>query len=386
MKKHFPQSSSGVIILGGHIQALGIMRIYGRRGISVVIVDKEENCIARHSKYCYNFYNVENHNILAFLNELKTSKQYKNWIVFPTNDFHVKILSENKVALESHFNITTDKWESVEIFYNKKLSYQRVKELNIPFPKTEFPIDKSGLSLLSINYPCIIKPAIMHNFFSVTKKKVYLCKDYADLLANYDKAINIIPQDEIIIQEIIPGSSDNQFSACFLFLEGKSYVTLTACRMRQHPIDFGNATTYAETVLMPLLLEYGERLLKSVDYNGICEIEFKRDTRDGMFKFLEVNPRTWKWHSIANKAGTPFLDTYYNYLTGMQVYPGSNQKKASFFHAITDIPTVINMIFKGQLKGVRFKKPVEHAVWSFDDIKPWIYEKLYIFSLIKSRA
>lgn len=94
-------------------------------------------------------------------------------------------------------------------------------------------------------------------------------------------------------------------------IDGRSYVKLTACRMRQHPIDFGNATTYAEVSDSPEPVVYAEKLLAAAGYSGLCEVEFKRDARDGTFKLLEVNPRTWKWHAIADKAGTPFIPLWF---------------------------------------------------------------------------
>jgi predicted ATP-grasp superfamily ATP-dependent carboligase len=194
-----------------------------------------------------------------------------------------------------------------------------------------------------------------------------------------------VPSDEIIVQNIIPGPSRNQFSACFLFLDGEPYVTLTANRMRQHPLDFGNATTYAETVNLPIIVEYALKILKASNYNGLCEVEFKKDETDGQYKFLEVNTRTWKWHAIAEKAGTPFLENYFRYLNGESIIPANLQKQASFLHTLTDFPVQLKLKLKGFNYAFRKKKPVVKAVWAWDDCKPWFYEKLYLISLIRNR-
>ena len=57
----------------------------------------------------------------------------------------------------------------------------------------------------------------MHKFYKDTKKKVFLCKNREELLENYIKALKIIPPNEIIIQEVIPGDLNSQYSACFFF-------------------------------------------------------------------------------------------------------------------------------------------------------------------------
>jgi predicted ATP-grasp superfamily ATP-dependent carboligase len=308
-----------------------------------------------------------------------------NWIIFPTNDFQVKLLSQNKQALQSYFIITTDKWDVVEKFYNKKSTYKLADNMGIPYPKSWYPLSENELNEIPVSFPCIVKPAVMHNFFQLTKKKVFLCRNRQELIDQYRKAISIIAKEEIIVQEIIPGESSTQYSSCFLFLNGGSYVNLTACRMRQHPLDFGNATTFAVTQDIPILKEYSEKLLYAVNYNGLCEVEFKFDERDQKYKFLEVNPRTWKWHSIANKAETPFLKLYFDYLCGNSIIPVNGYKAASFYHFLTDFPTIISMLIKGRRIKKWFSKPVEFAVWALDDFKPWLFEKLYLINLIKTR-
>lgn len=378
-------TKKGVIVLGGHVQALGIIRILGKIDIPAIIIDKTKKNIARHSKYCSNSYVVEDSEILNFLLNGEKKKQYSGWLIFPTNDFHVKLLSQNKELLENDYIVTTDKWDVVKLFYNKTETYQLAKALDIPIANTYFPLTETDLIGIHPKFPCIIKPAIMHNFYSQTKKKVFVCKSREELTINYRKALSIIPADEIIVQDIIPGPSCNQFSACFLFLNGQAYVSLTACRMRQHPIDFGNATTYAETVDLPILKEYAEKILKAANYNGLCEVEFKKDERYGEYKFLEVNTRTWKWHAIAEKAETPFLESYYRFLTGEKIECIKHQINASFRHLLTDIPTQFQLFIKGYNYAFRSKRPKVRAVMDWHDLKPFVFEKLYLFSLLKNR-
>lgn len=376
---------NGVIVLGGHVQALGIIRILGRQGVPAVIIDKTTKNIARHSKYCIGSYCVKDDDIIAFLTENGKRGQYRGWQVYPTNDFHVKLLSQNRELLSKFYKVSTGQWDKIEIFYNKVNTYQMARSLSIPIAETFFPQGERDLTSISPVYPCIIKPAVMHDFYSQVKKKVFVCKNPEELLDNYKRACKLIPKNEIIVQNIIPGPSRNQYSACFLFLEGKAYVSLTACRMRQHPLDFGNATTYAEAMDIPVIREYAERILSHAKYEGICEVEFKRDETDGQFKFLEVNTRTWKWHAIAEKTNSPFLLTLYKWLNGECVSPVYGQSTASFRHSLTDLPIQLKLFFKGYNYACRIQRPVVNAVWAFDDMLPYFYEKLYLFHLIKNR-
>ena len=374
-----------MIVLGGHVQALGIIRIFGEAGIHSIVIDKTARNIARHSRYCIGFIKVKDDQLFSYLIEIGAKGSFKGWHIFPTNDFHLKILSQNKKQLSEYFNVAVDEWSVVKGFFNKKESYQMVSELDIPIPFTSMPKNESDVQAFNGPFPCIIKPAVMHTFYAFTKKKVFFCKNKNELIKYYELAKSYIPSDEILIQEIIPGLSDNQFSVCFLSIKGKPVISLIACRMRQHPLDFGNATTYAETMENPEILEYGTRILEKTIFTGVCEIEFKKDVRDNKYKFLEVNPRTWKWHQIGALSDSPFLISYYKYLNGETPEMKTSFKTVSFRHTLTDVYVQMLMIFKGISLWRRNIKPQVNAVWDKSDVKPWFFEKLYFIDLVRTR-
>src|SRR6202040_1411739 len=126
------------------------------------------------------------------------------------------------------------------------------------------------------------------------------------LLELYHRAAQDIRPEEILIQEIIPGDGHRQYSYCAFFRDGQAHSTLLARRLRQHPREFGRAATYVETIDFPEIEELSERFLRAIDYYGLVEVEFKQDPRDGVFKLLDVNARTWGFHSIGEPAGVDF--------------------------------------------------------------------------------
>lgn len=81
---------------------------------------------------------------------------------------------------------------------------------------------------------------------------------------------------------------------------------MVARRRRQHPHEFGRATTFAETVDLPVLEERSERLLATLEYYGLAEVEYKQDPRDGEYKLLDFNARAWGYHSLGAEAGVDF--------------------------------------------------------------------------------
>lgn len=383
-RKNSIDNKPGVIVIGGHVQGLGISRIFGKNNIPVLLLDSTIINLTRHSKYCQRFIKYENGKLLNELLSLARNKDFYNWLLMPTNDREVEILSKNKHVLSKYFKVSTVDLDILQYFFNKRLTYKLASDLNIGIPKTWMSNSWKEIEGLDITYPCIIKPAIMHTFYSKTRRKVFVCNNKSELKNNYDRALVLIPKEEIIIQDIIPGNSEHQYSICFMFDGEKPLVTLSARRARQHPPDFGNATTYAETVEIPELVAYAKKILKKVNYSGVCEVEFKFDIRDNTYKFLEVNPRTWKWHSIAEKSNSPILMSLYNFIYNLSPMVKNTQTNATFRHLITDIPTIFNMSLK-RIKYSKTRDNTKYAVWSQDDILPAIFEIVYLPYLILKR-
>ena len=222
------------------------------------------------------------------------------------------------------------------------------------------------------------------NFIELQKKKGFICNNRVELLENYKKALEIIPATQIMIQDIIPGPSENLYSACFMYSKDRAHVQLVCRRKRQHPIHFGNATTFAETVKNEELIEISEKILREVEYEGVCEVEYKYDNRDGKYKFLEINTRTWKWHSISIKSNSPFLMSYYNKCYGLKEIINLEYEDACFKHIITDIPISFKMILMGIYKKSIIKN-IQYATWNKKDIIPAIMELLILPYLIFKR-
>src|SRR5919109_5497400 len=109
-----------------------------------------------------------------------------------------------------------------------------------------------------------------------------------------------------MIQALTPGGGDAQLSYAALCRGGEPVACLTARRARQWPMDFGRASTFVETIDAPEVEELAARVLGALRFDGIVELEFKRDPRDGRLKLLDINPRVWGWHTLGRAAGVDF--------------------------------------------------------------------------------
>jgi D-aspartate ligase len=65
------------------------------------------------------------------------------------------------------------------------------------------------------------------------------------------------------------------------------------------------------------LEELSERFLRAIDYYGLVELEYKLDPRDSQYKLLDVNARTWGYHSLGAQAGVDFSYMLYSDQIGL---------------------------------------------------------------------
>jgi D-aspartate ligase len=109
-----------------------------------------------------------------------------------------------------------------------------------------------------------------------------------------------------VLQARIPGTGESQYSYAGLWERGEPVLSLVARRRRQHPTDFGRSSTYVETIEQNEVEALACRFLKSVNYTGVVEVEFKHDWRDGQYKLLDVKGRFWTWVGLGALADVDF--------------------------------------------------------------------------------
>jgi len=223
-----------------------------------------------------------------------------------------------------------------------------------------------------------LKPAIKEHFIYATKEKAWRADNPSQLRELFERAVQHIAADEIMIQDLIPGDGTCQYAYCSFFKQGDSIGDLVACRRRQHPLEFGRASTYVETVEMSLLEEYSLRFLRAINYYGLVEVEYKRDARDGEYRLLDVNGRTWGYHTIGRRAGVDFPYLLFSDLLNESVRPCRGKAGVRWIRLLTDLPAGVVGILNGQIEGRAYLRSLrdyhEEAVFSQEDLLPGLME------------
>jgi D-aspartate ligase len=373
----------GVVVLGAESQGLGIIRLLAEHSVPVFVVDQDALGIAQFSRYCKRFAQsppyTRNGEFIRFLCDICTKHSLRDWTLFSTDDEQVRVIAQNRDELSRFYRICTPEWAIISKLYRKDLFYEYAEELGLPIPKTWRISSLDDVGSLDLAFPLIIKPTIKRDFYAHFRKKAIEVQDPSQLVTVLKKVLQVAPFSDLLLQEVVPGSGSNQYSYVALFSQGSPSTELTARRTRQHPMDYGHASTFVEAVDYPLLKEISVQLLRSLDYYGVCEVEFKLDPRDNVPKLLEVNPRFWGWHTLARKCGANYPYMLYCDIYGFRMPEfGSNHVGARWVKTITDLPVVLGEIWRGNLSLPalfrEYSGAVENATFVRHDPLPFVAE------------
>jgi D-aspartate ligase len=373
---------AGAVVIGGDYQGLAIVRSLGRRGVDVVVLD-DERSIGRFSRFAAGSVKVrslrDEQDTVEALLDMGDRLGLEGWVVFPTREETVAALSRQRERLAGRYRIPTPPWEVVKWAWDKRNTYQRAAELGIPHPRTWTLRDPSDLDRVDGRPPFVIKPAIKEHFLYATGHKAWRADTRDELESHVRAASRLIGAPEVLVQELIPGSGHAQLAYCAFFKDGQTRARMVVRRLRQHPLEFGRASTFVETIDDGRLDEPSERFLRSIDYYGLVELEYKVDERTGEAKLLDVNARTWGYHDLGRRAGVDFpMHLYADQLGLPAPDAGRATPGVSWVRLATDLPTAGVGLMQGALRWRPYLRSLRSAnaesVFVRDDLLPGVAE------------
>jgi D-aspartate ligase len=388
------KSNQGAVVIGGDFQALGLVRSLAENNIPVFLIENEKS-ICRHSRHVHrravNYSICDEKKFAPYLMDLGKREKLNGWVIFPNNDELVVLLSKYKEQLSNTFVVSVPPWEVVQNFYYKHLANAIMSKAKIPTPKLYFGETLTDYLQQNLEFPIVLKPSYKEKYFPKVRKKAVRVNSKEDFATEFKNMSLYLDPTEIVVQEMIMGGPKNLYSYATVFDHGKIIAGMAAKRLRQHPMDFGQATTFAVSVNEPKLAVLTAKVLSEINYSGIAEVEFMKDDKDGLFKFIEINGRVWGWHTLAKAAGVNLPHVLYRHLRGEKIEALHAEAHVKWIRLITDVPTVFKelvyrrMMFSDYLRSFNGGKK-EFAVLSLKDPLPFIVEYALLPYLWRKRG
>ncbi len=345
-----PDLKPGVIVIGSDFRALGVVRSLGRRRIPCVVIDNlpRSAWFSRYTRQRLHWHGaLDSVEFLHFLLSLARERHLEQWVLFPMPDDVVELIARHHEELASCYQLVTQNWDVVQWANDKSQTYRLAEELHVPYPKTWYPRSEYDLQQMDITFPVIIKPAISLRLQHALRLKALPAGNLEELRAQYRLATTVMEPANFLLQEVIPGNGQTQYSVAAYCQEGRVLVSMTARRTRQYPIDYGLGSSFVEALEVPVISELATRLLEHMRVSGMLEVEFKYDQRDGNYKLLDINLRPWGWHTLSLACGLDFPWMQYCDLAGNLPPLATPRYGYHWVRLITDIPAGLQEIKAG---------------------------------------
>jgi D-aspartate ligase len=175
------------------------------------------------------------------------------------------------------------------------------RDAGVPAPRTWYPDEQSIEAIArEVDWPVLVKPRISHGAVGIAR--VDRAEDLAATVARITAA-----HGPPIVQELIPQDGLQYKAQLFRGRDGRLHAAVVFEKTRWFPVD-GGTSSLNRTVLRPDIVETGRRLLEAMGWTGYADIDLIQDTRQGIAKVMEVNPRVTGSVKIAFEAGVDFAD------------------------------------------------------------------------------
>ena len=240
-------------------------------------------------------------------------------MVFGCDDCHARMLSEAKPRLEAAgIVVPYIDFDLLDDITQKRRFYELCEELDIPFPKTWYFDCGNGPDELPVNefpYPLIAKPSNSAQFQDAEPsidgwRKIYEIESPEELAQVWRSIRTSDYNNLLVLQDFIPGG-DDAIRTLTTFSDTSGDMRVVAggvvCLQDHDPTALGNPLCIMGE-REEAIISCAKRFLSHVEYRGFANFDIKYDSRDGSFRFFEVNTRCGRNTYYMSLGGQNFVE------------------------------------------------------------------------------
>ena len=242
-------------------------------------------------------------------------------------------------------------------------------EAGIPTPRTLFPanereIDAQGSAL---GFPLVVKGE-----GGESSRTIRIVRNRGELHSSYRALTRRETTDDRkpSLQEFLTGPT---YSVGGLFQDGKPIRICAGRMVLMEPYNAG-LMVKGVTERPPKLIANALGVFEALRYTGFGDADFVLDSRDGQFKFLEINPEVWANIVLAERAGVDFHGPYRALAQGKFVSADLTFREGVSFYRVAKR---VLSTFKRPWLGISFFRDFldtsVHSDWDWADLQPDIH-------------
>jgi predicted ATP-grasp superfamily ATP-dependent carboligase len=376
-------TSRPVLLLGGGASTLAAARSLGSAGIPVFA--SGSTCRAMKSRYCRLARPVpRGTNSQTYWRRIlidEPDEALAGSLIMPGCDESLEFVEANHQALRQRYVIEEFVPELRRAMLDKLQTLELARAAAVPTPNywcIERAEDVEAVKP-ELRLPVMVKPLRSYSFMEAFGRKLFIVRDSVEEVAEKVE-LCLSRGHAVMIVEMIPGP-DNLLSSYYTYRtpQGRLLYDYTKSVIRRWPVNRGGAC-FHQSEWLPETAELGRRLFEGVGWEGIGNVEFKRDVRDGKLKIIEVNGRLTAGHPLLTRGGAQIDLMIYCHLTGQPVPPlGRYAQNLRLWDPLRDFMAYRLLARRGELSLLGwfrsiFAQKIIFSFFSFDDPLPGLTE------------
>lgn len=364
------------IVLGGDVNALSIARSLARAGVAVYAVN-EAASPTRHSRYVHWIPMPARAKPEEWADFLlgPGAESLHEGVLLAASDAALAFVAERRAELGTRFRLDRSNPGAQLCMLDKLCTYRAAVEAGVPTPR--FWAIASAADVAAVRhelvYPLMVKPRHSHVFEARFGRKFFLAESFEQTVAAVDAAFEA--GNDVLLMEVIPGA-DDQLCSYYTYLddEGQPQFEFTKRIIRRHPVNMGPAT-YHVTDHIPALREPALALFRHVGLQGVANVEFKLDPRDGVLRLIECNARFTASNELLVRAGFDMAGwVYRRILDERPTMPDTYPDGLHLWSPTQDLQAFLELHAAGDLGWVAWIRGLLHRqafpVWDWRDPLP----------------
>jgi predicted ATP-grasp superfamily ATP-dependent carboligase len=304
-------------------QSLVTVRSLGKRGMQVAalevasLMEKSHSVPTFSSRWCQRAYVAPAYEqstepFLTYLLQLLDNTDIR--VLITSSDGTLAVMREHREQLEQRVHIALAKESALEIAINKDQTLELASQLGVGVPRGVVvkAVDEVAEAIRDIGLPAVVKP--IESWLWGGQQGVRLICQLVTTPDEAHVAVEALTQygGSVLFQQFLSGRRE---AISFLYAKGEMYARFAQWAKRMQP-PLGGTSVYRQSIAVPDDIgDQAERLVRAIDLEGYCEVEFRRDSV-GIPYLMEINPRLSASVEVAVRAGVDFPYLLYQWASG----------------------------------------------------------------------
>ncbi len=286
-----------VVVVGGNLNALGVVRSLARSRIPTHVMSTSRNCPTAWSRHAtfVRARSLQGEELIDALLAL-AERLHDRPVLILTQDASVHTVSAQRARLEHYYRVEMPTPEVVEALSDKLAFDALAAREGFAVPRSCAIRTRDDLEKLNLlQPPVIIKPADKGRVNAGTADRAVRAETLEHARALVQEMLNQVPA--VIVQEWIEGPDSEIFFTFFCARsDGTPAAFFSGRKLQSTPPGVGStAICIPAPEFADALERETRRFLKSVQYRGLGSLEFKRDVRNGRFLMVEPTVGRTDW-------------------------------------------------------------------------------------------